>query len=169
MKDWITSGVRLAGPLLVAALMSAAPMDAARAAMCALPHEHAALSTRVVQTDLMVAALTCNERSRYNSFVKKFEAELVANGRAMREYFRRAYGARAKSEVNRFVTRLANEASARAIARGTAAYCADASSLFGEVLGLEPRQLRAFLAERPVSNHHGVQSCAVKASSAAPQ
>jgi hypothetical protein len=160
---------RPVGLLVVAVAATALPADRGRAATCALPNEHAALSTRVLQSDLMVAALTCGERNSYNSFVTKFEAELVAHGKALRQYFTRAHGKGGRSEVNRFVTRLANKASARSIAQGSRAFCTAASSLFKEILGIESADLRTFVAQRPHAGDHGIRSCAVKASRAEPQ
>lgn len=145
--------------VLVATVGTAGLADRAEAAMCAMPSERAGFDTRVLQTELMVAALTCGERSRYNSFAKKFRAELVANGKALRQYFRRVHGKRGDTETSRFVTRLANEASAQSLVNGTEAYCASASSLFSQVLGLESADLQAYVARRTFAVDHGMETC----------
>jgi hypothetical protein len=43
---------------------------------CANDRELAALNARVVQTELMVAALSCEERTRYNEFAMSFQSRV---------------------------------------------------------------------------------------------
>jgi hypothetical protein len=145
--------------VLLAAAAAMAPADRAQAAMCAIPSERAGADARVLQTELMVAALTCGQRNRYNGFVKKFQPQLVANGKALRRYFRRVHGGRGEARVTRFVTRLANEASARSLVDGTQAYCASVSSLFDEVMAIDPKDFQAFVARLPSAHSHGIESC----------
>ncbi len=149
--------------VLFAAIAAMAPANRADAAMCAMPPERAAADARVLQTELMVAALTCGQRNRYNHFAKKFQPQLVANGKALRRYFRRAHGRSGEAEVTRFVTRLANDASARSLVNGTEAYCAYASSLFDEVMAIDGKDFQAFVARLPSAHSHGIESCPPKA------
>lgn len=156
--------------LLLAAAATAGFAGGANAGgVCAQPAEQAALNTRVLQSELMVAALSCNARGQYNRFVKKFEVELVANGRTMRRYFHRAYGRRGEAEVTRFVTRLANDASARSLNASNNAYCAKARAIFDKVLALDPNELPDFVADRSRVAQHGILPCTQQAASEAGQ
>jgi hypothetical protein len=43
---------------------------AAAAGTCSLPNEQAAIDARVLQSELMVGALSCGHQSQYNAFVR---------------------------------------------------------------------------------------------------
>src|SRR5512134_2432835 len=105
------------------ACSTAMPADAAKAkprpAPCTSAANLEALNVRALQTELMVGALACGERERYNAFVQARQPELVPYARTLQ----RMHGKR----TNAFVTRVAN-ASARN------ADCAAISALFDEVL-----------------------------------
>ena len=49
----------------------------AEASLCAGEADRVVLDTRVLQTDLMVAALRCNEKARYAAFVERFSPPLA--------------------------------------------------------------------------------------------
>lgn len=138
--------------------------NAEAAVVCARPAEQPALNARVLQAHLMVAALSCNERARYNSFVKKFQGELVARGRAVTAMFDRAYGRNASTQINRFVTALANDASSRSLASGQ--FCSDAAFLFETLDKIEPSMLSELAENQPFSEAHGVVPCHQQASAA---
>jgi hypothetical protein len=149
----------------VAGAMTAlfAGLQVAQAATCALADEATALNTRVLQSELMVAALTCGENARYGAFVKKFEPILVANGNALRHYFKRAYGGAGETRMNRMVTQLANAASMRSMGQGKAVYCASRASLFSEVLALGAHDLPAYVSRLSYAGDHGVRPCTQQA------
>ena len=138
------------------------------AAVCAAPGENSALQTRVLQSELMVAALSCNQRDNYNTFVRRFGGELTDLGANLKRYFSRAHGGKGGAPaMNSLVTNLANEASQRAMGyRGD--YCNDSASLFTAVLAVPPRELSSFAASRPFANSHGIASCQAAARPAAP-
>lgn len=94
----------------------------------------------------MVAALTCNSRNHYNAFAKRFQPELIRQGKALKSFFNRLYGPRADDRLNAFVTYLANDASVRSINFG-GGYCQQANAMFDAVLSLEPAELSAFSTE----------------------
>jgi len=142
--------------------MSMLPSGAALAASCAYSGENGGLQMRVLQTELMVAALTCNQKDKYNSFVRKFSSELVGQTNSMKNYFTRAHGSRATQEMNSLVTNLANEASQRVI-KYEGNFCSDASALFDAVLAVSPKELVSFAAARPHANSHGIQICQIAA------
>jgi hypothetical protein len=134
------------------------PAVATAAPGCATPKDLAALNARVLQTELMVAALTCGEKARYNAFVMSFKNVLGDRGRSLRALFTRLHGAGGKRKLNGFVTKLANDASQGSLAvRG--GYCTTASALFEEVLSTEPGDFDAMAAKPWISGRHGFSPC----------
>lgn len=95
-------------------------------ASCYNDAEAVAARVRVMQTDFMVAALSCDHRGmpevrqRYTSFVKQYSGEMAIHARALIAYFQRTGGARA---LDTFVTSLANDMALRA--GSTPNYCKD--------------------------------------------
>jgi hypothetical protein len=87
------------------------------------------IEVRRLQTNLMVAALTCSAREDYNEFVVTHRSSLQKYGKTIRAEFRRRYGKEGDSKLNQFVTRLANEASARSNA-DRENFCAEATTAF---------------------------------------
>lgn len=138
-------------------LAVAAPAMAAGSA-CATAADEAAINTRVLQTELMVAALSCGEKDRYNAFVTTFKDQLSYNGQALRTMFKRVHGARGDYEMNAFVTRLANDASQRN-STSRAGYCASASQTFSEALATSPRDFKRLTAKPELGGLHGFARC----------
>jgi hypothetical protein len=134
--------------------------------ICAPPAAQSALQSRVLQTRLMVAALSCGQRSDYNAFVTRYQQELIVHGKALREFFRVSYGSRAKKRLNRFVTSLANEASAVSLELGPD-FCVQAGQIFADLTGLETVAFADFAADQPFANDHGVASCQAGAKTSA--
>ena len=99
------------------------------------PREREAINFRRLQTELMVAALSCGRddfRSKYNTFVIRFRPALRSNGRTLKAIFKRTYGHRGKRRLDSYVTKLANEASVRSMEN--AAFCETAGRKFDAVL-----------------------------------
>ena len=126
---------RTAYGLAVAGLVSVAGAGAASAAGPTPkgPSEAAAINARLLQTEMMVAALACDLRPRYNKAVRSFEKELVAHGKVLRAMFRRNHGASAQRRLDIYITQLANDASARSN-YDRLTYCRTAAALFDDVL-----------------------------------
>ena len=74
-------------------------------AICVSPKDREALSMRLLQTELMVAALSCQRKSDYNAFIRRFEKELVVHGRNLKRIFKRTYGGKSR-QLESFVTRV---------------------------------------------------------------
>ena len=146
-------------PKTVVALATAVSLIAGQAsAMCVNNSERQAMSMRVLQTELMVAALTCGQQGEYNTFVRKFEGELVDRGKALRAAFQRMYGGQGQPRLDGFITRLANEASQRSIA-SRADFCPRAAELYNVVLNTPPAGLAAVADGQPFSDAHGASEC----------
>lgn len=151
----IGSAIALAGWLAVAAA------GVARAGECATAADAAALQTRAWQTDLMVAALTCQRHDSYNAFVERFRPALQREGQALKAYFRRTHGAASGREIDRFVTRLANAASQRSIADRTG-FCAGTDAAFDSLSVLMPEDFPRWIATRPAPELPDIVLCATQ-------
>lgn len=93
-----------------------------------------AVRIRALQTEMMVAALNCNAKSDYNRFVNRFKPELQDQADTLKSYFDRVYGASGEKEMNRFITRLANESAKRSAKRGSR-YCDEVEEIADEASG----------------------------------
>ncbi len=126
-------------------------------AQCATTAERTALAARVLQSELMVAALSCKQQPAYNAFVVKFKDELVASGHTLRAFFTRTHGRSGNRELNAFITQMANEASFRSLREG--AFCESAPQRFDEALSAEIGQFKQLLARFPGRDAHGIPAC----------
>jgi hypothetical protein len=142
--------------LALAALLAPASVAAME---CATAADEAALRARVLQTELMVAALSCERRESYNDFVVRYRPALVREGETFKRYFRRVHGSGAETEINSFVTRLANLASQRSI-DDRPAFCSDAITAFEQLAALGPDDFATFLEHRPQADLPGIALCA---------
>jgi hypothetical protein len=134
----------LCGAVALASLCALASPSAAQPLNA---REQAALDVRYLQTELMVAALSCGRpdfHQHYNVFVAKFGGSLKRHANVMKSYFSREYGAQGITQLDRYVTRLANEASLRSMQQ--AAFCQDSTHLFERVTALDPASLDGFSA-----------------------
>lgn len=113
-----------------ATVTAAAPPAAA--ATCATPAEEAALHVRSLQTWLVVSSLTCGSVDQYNGFVVKFRPALQRHGDALISYFHKAYGGAGTDKLNRYVTLLANQASALSL-KDRDAFCARSAAMYQEM------------------------------------
>ena len=154
---------RVARMVLAAAAVQLALGNAAWAGSCASPVEKAAFDSRILQNELMVAALTCGETARYNAFVNKFQPELVGHGKQVKAYFARNYGKRGEHELNQFMTRLANAATMRRTQMSMHEYCTSAVGLFNAATTVEPSALVTFASQTTFVSSSGIQPCSVQA------
>lgn len=146
-RNSLGGGVRKAGRrLTAAAVFLGACLTSANAVMaaCAEPAERTAFEVRRLQTELMVAALSCDLRPEYNAFVRKFGTDLNRGSRDMRSYFRRAHGGAAESRLTTHLTAMANEAALQLVTPG-AAFCERALRAYRTIAELPPGQLQRAL------------------------
>jgi len=143
--------------LVVAGSMAMAA-SAGAADRCVAKADAQALSTRLVQTELMVAALSCDASQRYNAFVRKYQADLVAGNKRMLRFFQSRYGAQGTKRNHDFVTRTANESSERSL-RQIDDFCAAATRSFDRADSIDRRQFAAFVQEHPVAVSTGFEIC----------
>ena len=107
----------------------------ANAQSCARPAEKTAFDVAGLKSQLMVTALACDVRDRYNDFVVRFQPELMQQERALTAYFNRSFGRRGQQEHDDYITSLANTQSEIGIKLGTS-YCKQSVGLFDAVLAL---------------------------------
>lgn len=141
----------------VVSLAIAWPSHAARPG-CVSSVEKEALDIRVLQTEFMVAALSCQQHQEYNQFISTFQPMLKDNGKALKALFRKTHGASAKRALNTFVTGLANKASMASM-KAWNGYCASTSALFQEALATPSKNMHS-VASRPwMAERHGFRVC----------
>jgi hypothetical protein len=148
-----------AGAAAAAAMLAVQP---ALAGPCALQDELMALNTRVLQSELVVAALNCKQSAQYNAFVTRFSPVLVASGTAFRNYFNRVYGPQGEQMMDEMVTRLANYAVMRSWYWGES-YCPVEDAVFSSLMTIDPVELANFAGLRPTASDHQVLPCVVTA------
>ncbi|MBM3488239.1 MAG: hypothetical protein FJX67_16665 [Alphaproteobacteria bacterium] len=132
---------------LLGATIAAAATTIGHAATCSPTMDKLPFQFRALQTQLMVAALTCDARSEYNAFVQKFQGVLSRNGRALDAQFRRLHGAGSERILNRFVTELANESSQDSI-RNRDAFCAESLKMLRETASFHDDEIETFTRQR---------------------
>lgn len=147
---------------LYAALMGSVWVSAqpAKADACADRDARRALEVRVLQSELMVAALTCGQRQSYNAFVTTFKPLLKDQGAELRAFFVEQYGlSDGPARLNRMVTQLANVASQRSLGQPTADFCAQTVERFQAVLNANSQDLLQLAHASSSASDHGVRSC----------
>jgi hypothetical protein len=121
---------RTIGGLIAGALAIQILPGGAWAAGCATQSDTAALRIAALQQELMVAAFSCHDVSRYNGFVLSHQPELVSSDAKLKAFFvRRAGGKQGEESYHTYKTELANSASLRSI-RDTDSFCANAEDEF---------------------------------------
>lgn len=119
-------------------------------ASCLKPYEGTAINVAGLKSQLMVTALSCDTRDRYNSFVMAFRPTLQREDTALNSYFLHHYGHSWRSEHDDYITQLANVQSEATIQQGTL-FCRNNVALFDQVLALRTSQdLTDFANDKPM-------------------
>ena len=106
---------------LVAGWLATSPVAASET--CMSDAEKDAFELRAAQTEMMIAALQCDEQEPYNLFVRVFNRDLYDAHARLSAYFRRAArGGDGEAALDRFITELAN-AQSMAGARDPVQFC----------------------------------------------
>lgn len=131
---------------------------------CLTPVEKTAFEVRMLQTELMVATLTCRGVSnrdyagQYAIFVNRHREGLKSHSTVFQGHFKRAYGGGGQVQLDRYVTSLANDYS-RSSMTGSGAFCDQQGPLFDRATTVQPQELPRFAAERATNRSIGVPSC----------
>lgn len=127
-----------------AALLGVSPSFAQ--SQCLQPAERNAVAVKTLQTDLLVAMISCRNVpglegfvGHYNNWTSRNQVRLDSNTRVLRDYFRRAYGGQGGARYDSFATALMNEASRQSNTRPS--FCRDSVQVFQWAMGVEPAQI----------------------------
>ncbi|ONG58985.1 hypothetical protein BKE38_00660 [Pseudoroseomonas deserti] len=159
---------RLAGFALAAGVALALP---AAAQSCLQSAEKTAMDVRALQSQLMVAALSCDRHDQYNAFVTRYQKELGTAYRSVAGHFRRVHGGNGQRQLDIYITSLANAQSQEGIRQGSF-FCQNVAPLFQQALS-QPgmTELAALSVSQQVTNPYEAQICPAPAirSAAAPR
>ncbi len=128
---------------VAAVAIAAAPLVAD--ASCFTKSEWEAAHVRILELELNVAQLECanvvgaNYDKQYAAFLDRFKDRLLANTAALKAHFRRVYAGNAEREIDIFMTKLANDASARSM--NDMKFCANSAASFQTALSIDKPQL----------------------------
>jgi len=155
---------RVAAALAAIAICSADASRALAQGRCLTPPEKSAFEFRMLMTELMVAALTCRGvggqdfSAPYAAFVERHRAATQSHATVFKEHFRRVHGGAATTQMDRYVTSLANEYS-RASMSGTGTFCTQQGPLFERASTVSSADVDRFAAERAASHPIGIPTC----------
>ncbi|MFH5924465.1 hypothetical protein [Roseomonas xinghualingensis] len=141
----------------LAAVVIATPV---LAQTCVQPAEKTAFDVRALQSQLMVAALACQQQDQYNVFVRQYQAELGNAYRGINAHYRRTAGARGQTTLDGYITHLANAHSQDGIRQGTN-FCRNVLPLFTVALAAPKttEALAAVAVQNNLANPHGRPEC----------
>ncbi len=126
---------------------------------CAFKNEKNALDARAMQSQMMVAALSCGNQQKYNSFIKKFQAEFIECGKNLKTYFTRNYHNDADRQMNKFITSIANEASKKSLDQNSEQFCAEANHLFDKIQSSGKQNVLELASMQEFASLHPIKSC----------
>lgn len=133
---------------------------AINAPVCVRPAEKAAFQMSTLKSHLTVTAIQCHAEERYNAFVLKYRPDLAGGEKVLSSYFARAYGRRAQSQQDDYITQLANAQSQFAVRSGNQ-YCPQNIGIFDQVMEVKAgSELPAFTQGKPIQQAIAVQDCA---------
>lgn len=134
---------------------------------CVQANERTAFELRALQSQLMVAAITCQRDGDYNAFVRKFQGDLGGAYNTIRTHFRRTAGAQGQRALDGYITTLANEQSQDGVRQGSR-FCQNITPLFQVALAqTSASSLAEMSMERNVLNPYDAASCADRATTPA--
>ena len=156
----------LTATVIGAALMLPGQVSAADQ-VCKHSADEKSVYVRALQTNLMVSALTCNISDQYNTFIHQFQPVLIKDAKQLTSYYKKRHGKTGTTELNAFVTHLANDDSQHSIQVGQTEYCDAAAKLFTAVLALKPNEIEDYATTQDVPPDAPVKACAKPVSAAA--
>ena len=143
--------------------MAVAPLAGAGAVSCYTPTEATAVQVRMLQSELMVAALACRDSNpeygmvaQYNEFVHRLGDRLIRHSKVLQAHFRKLYGVQSTHHLDEFITEIANDASKRSMTSG---YCDSAAGMFRQASSLPQSDLERFAAARAADAGMPVKTC----------
>lgn len=160
----VAASTSLVSTASAAGVKARAAQRQAAAPHCVSDRDLDALNMRVLQTELMVAALSCDQRTQYNNFVTSNRDTLAERGRVLQAFFNRTHGARGEFQLNSFITKIANDTSKDVRSKGDE-YCVFTEQLFDEVAAVPSSDLSRVARKSWIIQRHGYQPCVAEAES----
>lgn len=134
-------------------------IDATPAPYCANPPELAAIRIEGLKSRLMVTALSCDDRDRYNAFIDRYRQILAADDKSLNAYFQRNYGRGAQSAHDDYITALANAQSEIGTQEGVT-FCEQNVGRFTDVMALgSSSDLAPYAAAKPIDQPYTFAPC----------
>ncbi len=155
---------RVLSAVVALTMLSAQPVLAQQ--QCTSLTDQSAFEVQALRSQLMVLATGCHDDERYNAFIRRFQADLQGNERAIIAYFQHRYGRAGQTEHDRFVTDLANAISRQGSDLG-GDFCPRNGMIFHEVLALQSQAELADFAAGKNLVPASVEICAPMQSSTA--
>jgi hypothetical protein len=145
---------------LIAGLMATALlMPGVASAACLKTYEGTALNVAGLKSQLMVTALSCDTRDRYNTFIMAFRPTLVSEDNALNSYFSHHYRHNWRAQHDAYITQLANVQSEAGIKQGTL-FCQQNVGLFDQVAKFRTgAQMAEFANNAPLILPFAVEIC----------
>lgn len=125
--------MRAVASSVLAVLLVAQPCLAAT--NCSNESDRSLFEVESLKSELMVLATTCHQSNEYNSFIRRYQPELVRYDNQLTGYFKQHYGRTAEREHDVFITALANAQSTTGLRQGMD-FCDRNAVLFNEVMAL---------------------------------
>jgi hypothetical protein len=136
-----------------------------RAPVCAHPAEAVAINGSALVSQLQVITVTCHTEDKYNALIVHLRPALATNERNLKSFFARAYGRRAQTERDSYITTLANLQSQLGLKSGDQ-FCRLNSGIFDEVMPLStPEALSTYAVRKPVQQALAVTECSAASAS----
>ncbi|CAH2602143.1 conserved exported protein of unknown function [Rhodovastum atsumiense] len=143
--------------VLVLAAGSALPGQAAE--QCLQAAEKTAFEVRALQSQLMVAALTCGQQDDYNAFVQRSQPVLMGAYQQIAAHFERLYGGAGEEQRDAYLSELANVQSQDMARRGNL-FCRSMTGFFQQALMLRsPEEMARFVNMQHVANPYALPGC----------
>ena len=132
---------------------------AQHAPICARPAEKQAIDISALISELQVVTITCHAEDQYNALIPRLGAALASSERALEAFFTRAYGKRAQSMHDNYITELANSQSQLGLKSGDQ-FCRLNAGMFDEMKPLSSSdQLATYAASKPIQQALAVDEC----------
>jgi hypothetical protein len=143
---------------LLAICLTAGPAMAVPST-CAKEEERSAFDTVALKSELMVTALTCHMKEKYDTFIHTYQPALAATEKDVSGYFKHAFGRTYQKAHDDYISNLANVQSEEGLKMGTA-FCETYSDMFEEVQSLHSStELADFAHSKALVQPVSLQTC----------
>lgn len=154
--------------LVEQAIVQPAPMPPTLSApICAQPAEAAAINVSALVSELQAITIACHTDDKYNAIILHLRPTLATNARSLNSFFARAYGRRAQTEHDKYITELANLQSMLALKSGNQ-FCKVYSGTLDEIMPLSTTEdLATYALRKPIQQAITVDECSTTAAAEA--